>query len=154
MFGRASGKVITSITPRAVYEDSCQVPSGVFSRRRGRSAPPRIRAVASLLCLPGVPLPPLSPHPRAGTAAATERFTSPAPCRDLCALAPVGRRVLGPGLTPGLPSIRGGPAAVPGTCYRVRLRRSARLLREPTHRTNGARPGSPGGRTAALPDLT
>src|SRR5262245_13360544 len=58
-----------------------------------------------------------------------------------------------PAPSPGLPSIRGGPATVPSTCYRIRLRRPARPNREPTHRTNGAFAGSPGGTAAALTDL-
>src|SRR5262249_49326114 len=59
----------------------------------------------------------------------------------------------GPGTAPGRPSIRGGPAKIPSTFYRVRPWRPARHLPEPTHRTNGALTGSPGGTTAALSDL-
>src|SRR5262249_9937711 len=55
-------------------------------------------------------------------------------------VSPVGWRVLGPGTTPGLPSIRAGPATAPSTLYRVRPWRPARLHRGPTHRTNGALP--------------
>jgi hypothetical protein len=58
------------------------------------------------------------------------------------------------GLTPELPSIRVGPATVPSTYYRIRPWRPARRRQEPTHRTNGAFTGSPGGTTAALTDLT
>src|SRR5262249_54476691 len=38
----------------------------------------------------------------------------------------VGGVRLGPGARPGRPSIRGEPAAAPGTLYRIRLRRPAR----------------------------
>jgi hypothetical protein len=61
--------------------------------------------------------------------------------------------LLGPGARPERPSIRVGPAAAPSTCYRLRVERPARHKREPTHRTNGAFAGSPGGTTAALSDL-
>src|SRR5262245_48769384 len=60
---------------------------------------------------------------------------------------------LGPGARPERPSIRVGPATAPNTCYRVRVERPARQSQEPTHRTNGAFTGSPGGTTAALSDL-
>ena len=56
--------------------------------------------------------------------------------------------------TPGLPSIRVGPATLPSTCYLIRPLASGTPHREPTHRTNGAFAGSPGGITAALSDLS
>jgi hypothetical protein len=59
----------------------------------------------------------------------------------------------GPGARPEQPSIRVGPATVPSTFYRVRRERPARQQQEPTHRTNGALSGSPGGTTAALSDF-
>src|SRR5262249_51701295 len=59
---------------------------------------------------------------------------------------------LGPGARPERPSIRVRPATAPSTLYRIRLERPARLEPEPTHRTNGAFAGTPGGTTAALSD--
>src|SRR5262245_35586193 len=59
---------------------------------------------------------------------------------------------LGPGTRPERPSIRVEPATVPSTFHRIRVERPARHGQEPTHRTNGAFTGSPGGTTAALAD--
>src|SRR5262249_35922618 len=88
--------------------------------------------------------------PLSSTAFCSRRRPAPRPRH----VSPVGWRVLGPGTTPGLPSTRVGPATAPSTLSRLVLWRPARLHREPTHRPNGALPGSPGGRTAALSALT
>src|SRR5262249_45362672 len=60
---------------------------------------------------------------------------------------------LGSGARPERPSIRGRPATLSSTFYRVPVARPARHQQGPTHRTNGAFTGSPGGTTAAPTDL-
>src|SRR5262249_42034438 len=102
--------------------------------------------------------PPPSPHPGRGRAAAGKKCSAPSRTRGA-----LGRRCqgrlrsvgvsVGPGARPERPSIRGGPATVPSTLYRIRLGRPARQEGEPTPRTNGALAGSPGGTAAALTDL-
>src|SRR5262249_7995093 len=52
---------------------------------------------------------------------------------------------------PERPSIRGGPATVPSTCYRIRVERPARHKQEPIHRTNGAWAGHPAAERWLLP---
>jgi len=147
------------VVSAAVYEYGCQVPSGVFSggadrpRRRPRAGSP------SRPCsLPEHSFAAALPSPQVG--GGRRRKNAP-PIHPQAArwavqgerkrLRPAGVR-LGPGARPERPSIRGGPTPVPSTLYRIRSGRPARRNGEPTHRTNGAFTGSPGGTTAALTD--
>ncbi len=119
----ASGRLLATSSP---------LPSSAFFRRRRSPLTPCCgRAAAAKECFP---------HP---TRARSPRHRQ---------LHLVGWRGFGPGATPGLPSIRVGPATVPGTFYRIRPRASGTPKQEPTRRTNGAFTGSPGGTTAALSD--
>ncbi len=74
--------------------------------------------------------PPLTPS--WGRAAAGKECSLAPPSGDalasvaVAAALPVGGVRLGPGARPERPSIRGGPAAAPGTLYRIRLGRPAR----------------------------
>lgn len=144
----------------AVYDDGCQVPPGVFCggadrpRRRPR-AESWVRPCSSPEhSFPAAALPsPAAGGGRREKNAPRLRPGAPSAVRGFPKrLRSAGVR-LGPGARPERPSIRVGPATAPSTWYRIRLERPARQQQEPTHRTNGAFTGSPGGTTAALPDL-
>lgn len=142
--------------------------------RRGRSTPAAsccFSTASVLSCQRILFPPPPRPSPNVGVGRRRKKNAlfdaTHAACLLVCGgeRSAVGRRVLGPGGTPGRPSIRVEPAKVPSTCYRVRPWRSARLGESPpiertaplqaTRRQNGGslRPCFPTAATAAAPAL-
>src|SRR5262249_20099247 len=118
----------------AVYEYGCQVPSGVCSGGANRSRR-RPRAVS-----PSPPCTSTSPTGGArGRLAVSQALL-------------VGWRASRFGRQARTTVSPCGTSHGPSTSYRVRLERPARPQCEPTHRTNGASTGSPGGTTAARTD--
>src|SRR5262249_49648389 len=144
----------------AVYEFGGQAPSGLFSggadrpRRRPHAAPRRVPALLPSILSP----PPPSPHPQLGEAGGGERMllsfahTPTAwPCHGGTAF-PAGWRAPRSGRQARTTVYPCGTSHGPKHLLPYTRRASGTPSREPTHRTNGAFTGSPGGTTAALAD--
>jgi hypothetical protein len=136
-------------------------PRPAFSRlrlgRRGPSTPPascrRARTSLPLSCTAFFPRrrPPLT-HGGGGRRRGKNARWSCGHATGLPLSLRVGRRVWGPGPDARATVYPCGTPSAPSTCYRVRLQACGTPKHEPTHRTNGALAGSPGGTTAARPD--